>query len=177
MSTFETKEIVEKVILLGVDVGDDTKESMKELAELVDTAGATVLDSIIQSRERIHPGTYLGKGKIEEVRERIEQLDATGVVCDDELTPAQLRNLEDLLDTKVLDRTIKHYGACRVHKLCKFFHGLFCIVTYIHSKKYNFLNYFFCLKCTHILPILFLPLRMRPHVKRSHPHRIFQYMR
>lgn len=106
MSTFETKEIVEKVILLGVDVGDDTKESMKELAELVDTAGATVLESIIQSRERIHPGTYLGKGKIEEVRERIEQLDATGVVCDDELTPAQLRNLEDLLDTKVMDRTM-----------------------------------------------------------------------
>lgn len=106
MSTFETKEIVEKVILLGVDVGDDTKESMKELAELVDTAGATVLDSIVQSRERIHPGTYLGKGKIEEVRERIEQLDATGVVCDDELTPAQLRNLEDLLDTKVMDRTM-----------------------------------------------------------------------
>lgn len=106
MSTFETKEIVEKVILLGVDVGDDTKESMKELAELVDTVGATVLDSIIQSRERIHPGTYLGKGKIEEVRERIERLDATGVVCDDELTPAQLRNLEDLLDTKVMDRTM-----------------------------------------------------------------------
>lgn len=106
MSTFETKEIVEKVILLGVDVGDDTKESMKELAELVDTAGAIVLDSIVQLRERIHPGTYLGKGKIEEVRERIEQLDATGVVCDDELTPAQLRNLEDLLDTKVMDRTM-----------------------------------------------------------------------
>ena len=106
MSTFETKEIEEKVILLGVDVGDDTKESMKELAELVDTAGATVLESIIQSRERIHPGTYLGKGKIEEVRERIDKLDATGVVCDDELTPAQLRNLEDLLDTKVMDRTM-----------------------------------------------------------------------
>ena len=106
MSTFETKEIVEKVILLGADVGDDTKESMKELAELVDTAGAIVLESIIQSRERIHPGTYLGKGKIEEVRERIERLDATGVVCDDELTPAQLRNLEDLLDTKVMDRTM-----------------------------------------------------------------------
>ena len=106
MSTFETKEIVEKVILLGVDVGDDTKESMKELAELVDTAGAIVLDSIVQSRERIHPGTYLGKGKIEEVREKIDKLDATGVVCDDELTPAQLRNLEDLLDTKVMDRTM-----------------------------------------------------------------------
>ena len=106
MSTYETKEIVEKVILLGVDVGDDTKESMKELAELVDTAGATVLDSIIQSRERMHPGTYIGKGKIEEVKDRVMELGATGVVCDDELTPAQLRNLEDLLDTKVMDRTM-----------------------------------------------------------------------
>ena len=106
MSTYETKEIVEKVILLGVDVGDDTKESMKELAELVDTAGATVLDSIIQSRERIHPGTYIGKGKIEEVKDRVIDLGATGVVCDDELTPVQLRNLEDLLDTKVMDRTM-----------------------------------------------------------------------
>ena len=106
MSTYETKEIEEKVILLGVDVGDDTKESMKELAELVDTAGATVLDSIIQSRERMHPGTYIGKGKIEEVKDRVIELGATGVVCDDELTPAQLRNLEDLLDTKVMDRTM-----------------------------------------------------------------------
>ena len=106
MSTYETKEIVEKVVLLGVDVGDDTKESIKELAELVDTAGATVLDSIIQSRERMHPGTYIGKGKIEEVKDRVIELGATGVVCDDELTPAQLRNLEDLLDTKVMDRTM-----------------------------------------------------------------------
>ena len=106
MSTYEPKEIVEKVVLLGVDVGDDTKESMKELAELVDTAGATVLDSIIQSRERMHPGTYIGKGKIEEVKDRVIELGATGVVCDDELTPAQLRNLEDLLDTKVMDRTM-----------------------------------------------------------------------
>ena len=106
MSTYETKEIVEKVVLLGVDVGDDTKESIKELAELVDTAGATVLDSIIQSRERMHPGTYIGKGKIEEVKDRVVELGATGVVCDDELTPAQLRNLEDLLDTKVMDRTM-----------------------------------------------------------------------
>lgn len=106
MSTFETKKIVERVILLGVDVGDDTNESMKELAELVDTAGAVVLECIIQSREKIHPGTYLGKGKIEEVKDRITELEATGVVCDDELTPAQLRNLEDLLDTKVMDRTM-----------------------------------------------------------------------
>ena len=89
MSTYETKEIVEKVVLLGVDAGDDTKESMKELAELVDTAGATVLDSIIQSRERMHPGTYIGKGKIEEVKDRvIEEWYA--------MTSSHLRSLEIL---------------------------------------------------------------------------------
>ena len=61
---------------------------------------------MIQNRERIHPGTYLGKGKIEEVKELIWELGATGVVCDDELSPAQMRNLEDALDTKVMDRTM-----------------------------------------------------------------------
>ena len=60
----------------------------------------------IQNRENIHPGTYLGKGKIEEVKERLWETGATGVVCDDELTPAQLRNLEKALDTKVMDRTM-----------------------------------------------------------------------
>lgn len=64
------------------------------------------VDKIIQNRERIHPGTYLGKGKIEEVKQRVWELGATGVVCDDELSPAQLRNLEDVLDTKVMDRTM-----------------------------------------------------------------------
>ena len=64
------------------------------------------VDKIIQNRERIHPGTYLGKGKIEEVRERVWELGATGVICDDELSPAQLRNLESALDTKVMDRTM-----------------------------------------------------------------------
>ena len=106
MSIYETKDIEEKVILLAVDCGEDTQDSIEELADLVDTAGAVVLESIIQSRERIHPGTYLGKGKIEEVKERINFLNATGVVCDDELTPAQLKNLEDLLAIKVMDRTM-----------------------------------------------------------------------
>lgn len=106
MSTYETKDVDERVILLAVDCGEDTAESIKELGDLVDTAGAVVLESIIQSREKTHPGTYLGKGKIEEVKERIMELNATGVVCDDELTPAQLKNLEDLLDTKVMDRTM-----------------------------------------------------------------------
>lgn len=104
----DLKEIEERVILLGVQTceEDDTEVCLDELEELVKTAGGITVDKMIQNRERIHPGTYLGKGKIEEVRERIWELGATGVVCDDELSPAQLRNLEDALDTKVLDRTM-----------------------------------------------------------------------
>lgn len=104
----ELKEVEERVILLAVSMndGDDTEASLDELNELVKTAGAVPVDRIIQNRERIHPGTYLGKGKIEAVKERIWELTATGVVCDDELSPAQLRNLEDALDTKVMDRTM-----------------------------------------------------------------------
>lgn len=104
----ELKEIEERVILVAVSTGDekDAKASLDELEELVDTAGAATVDKIIQNRERVHPGTYLGKGKIEEIKERIWELDATGVVCDDELSPAQMRNLEEALDTKVMDRTM-----------------------------------------------------------------------
>ena len=105
---FDMKEIEERVILIAVstDDEDDTRASLDELEELVKTAGGITVDKMIQNRERIHPGTYLGKGKIDEVRERIWELQATGVVCDDELSPAQLRNLEDALDTKVMDRTM-----------------------------------------------------------------------
>lgn len=104
----EMKEIEERVILIAVSTSDedDTAASVDELEELVRTAGAVTVDKIIQNRERIHPGTYLGKGKIEEVKERLWELNATGVVCDDELSPAQLRNLEDTLDIKVMDRTM-----------------------------------------------------------------------
>lgn len=104
----ETKQELEQVILVGIctQANDDTEESLKELAELVETAGAHPLTMVIQNRESIHPGTYLGKGKIEELRELINKLHATGIVCDDELSPAQFRNLEDALDTKVMDRTL-----------------------------------------------------------------------
>lgn len=104
----EMKEIEERVILIAVStgVGDDTAASVDELEELVRTAGAVTVDKMIQNRERVHPGTYLGKGKMEEVKERLWELNATGVVCDDELSPAQLRNLEDVLETKVMDRTM-----------------------------------------------------------------------
>lgn len=104
----DLKELEERVILIAVSTSDedDTRQSLDELEELADTAGAVTVDKIIQNRERIHPGTYLGKGKIEEVRERVFELGATGVICDDELSPAQLRNLENALDTKVMDRTM-----------------------------------------------------------------------
>ncbi len=104
----ELKEIEERVILFGVSLGDgdDTERSLAELAELIKTAGAVTVGRVIQNRDRIHPGTYLGKGKIEEIKELLWENDATGVVCDDELSPVQLRNLEDALETKVMDRTM-----------------------------------------------------------------------
>jgi GTP-binding protein HflX len=104
----DLKDIEEKVILIAVSTGDGdgTKASVDELEELVKTAGAVTVDKMIQNRERVHPGTYLGKGKIQEVKERAWELGATGVVCDDELSPAQLRNLEQELDMKIMDRTM-----------------------------------------------------------------------
>ena len=105
---YEIKEKEERFILVGVASSDidDSVRSLDELEELAATAGAVTVGKIIQNRESIHPGTYIGKGKIEEVRELALQNDATGVVCDDELSPAQLKNLEDALQMKVLDRTV-----------------------------------------------------------------------
>ena len=105
---FEIEQEPEKVILVGVSLndGDDTEESLEELKELVKTAGAVSLAKLIQNREHVSAATYIGKGKIEELRILIDELGATGIVCDDELTPAQLKNLRDILDTKVMDRTL-----------------------------------------------------------------------
>lgn len=104
----EMKEKEERVILVGVALQeqDDTKDSLDELEELAKTAGAVTVGKVIQNRESIHPGTYIGKGKMEEVKQLIWELDATGVICDDELSPAQLKNLEMELDIKVIDRTV-----------------------------------------------------------------------
>ena len=104
----EIGEQQERVILFAASTNDsdDTEESVEELKELVKTAGAETVGTVIQNRENIHPGTYLGKGKIQELKEMVWESGATGVVCDDELSPAQLKNLEDALDTKVMDRTM-----------------------------------------------------------------------
>ena len=102
------KEIIEKVILVAVADQDvrEAEESLDELEELVKTAGAVVAARVIQVREAPHPGTYIGKGKIEEVRELVIKHKADTVVCDDELTPAQFNNLSQMLDVKVVDRTV-----------------------------------------------------------------------
>lgn len=104
----QLEEAKERLILVGVSEqdGDDTEDSMEELKELVAAAGASVAGMVIQKRETMHPGTYVGKGKVEEIRELLIETQATGIVCDDELSPAQLRNLTDLLDVKVMDRTL-----------------------------------------------------------------------
>ena len=104
---YENQEQEEKVLLIGVSSQDEDMEaSLDELGELADSAGAVVLGRVIQNREAAHPGTYIGKGKIEEVRLLAEELGADGVICDDELSPAQLRGLEKELELKVMDRTL-----------------------------------------------------------------------
>ena len=102
------EDFKERVILVGVSEqdGDDAEDSLAELAELVKTAGASVAGTLIQKRELIHPGTYVGKGKIDEIKELLWETEATGIICDDELTPVQLGNLQDALDAKVMDRTL-----------------------------------------------------------------------
>ena len=104
----EIKEEQERVILVAASVSesDDTTESLTELEELADTAGAVTVGRLIQKREAVQAGTYIGKGKIQELKELIEETDATGIICDDELSPAQMRNLEEALETKIMDRTM-----------------------------------------------------------------------
>lgn len=107
---FDTSEQKERIIVVGVATSDndDTEKSLDELIELGQTAGVETVAKVIQNREKIHPGTYIGKGKIEEVRELVIKHHADTVVCDDELTPAQFNNLSDMLDVKVIDRTVRY---------------------------------------------------------------------
>ena len=104
----ELKELQEKVILVGVstDDNDDTQKSLDELEELAATAGAVTVGRVVQNLDQIHPGTYVGKGKLEEIKDVLWETEATGIICDDELTPVQLGNMEDALNTKVMDRTL-----------------------------------------------------------------------
>lgn len=106
--TFETLEKRERAILVAVEFNDETDVecSLNELQELAETAGADTVGRLIQKREAVHPGTYIGKGKIEELQELIHRLRADVIVCDDELSPAQIGNLQEELQVKVIDRTV-----------------------------------------------------------------------
>lgn len=105
---YDTAQREERIILAAVAVTgeDDTWESLDELEELGQTAGAVTVAKVVQNRDRVHSGTYLGKGKIQERKELITSSNADCVVCDDELTPAQYHNLQEMLDVKVIDRTV-----------------------------------------------------------------------
>ena len=105
---YEMEEIDERVILVGIDTGneDAANRSLDELSELAKTAKAAVVGRLIQPRESAHPGTYIGKGKLTELKDLIWETDATGIICDDELTSAQLGNLEEELSCKIIDRTL-----------------------------------------------------------------------
>ena len=108
MELYELKEETERVILVGVATreNEDVQESLDELEELAETAGAQVVGRVVQSREGIHPGYYVGTGKLEEIQMAVRGLDATGIICDDELSPSQINNLERELECKVMDRTV-----------------------------------------------------------------------
>lgn len=105
---YDTEEVQERIILVAVNLedGTDVELSLDELRELAQTAGAVTVGRLVQRRDGIHPGTYIGKGKIEELRLLIRQEEADAVVCDDELSPAQITNLQEELQVKVIDRTV-----------------------------------------------------------------------
>lgn len=102
----------ERVLLAGVHLGlknvieDTTEESIKELCELVKTAGGEVVAEVIQNKSELESGTYMGEGKLEEIAMSIDELSVDCVVFDDELSPIQLRNISELLGVKVLDRSM-----------------------------------------------------------------------
>jgi GTPase len=105
----EQKEKVEKAILVGCQTKNDDElrfqYSMDELGSLTETAQGEVLVSVIQKRERIHPATYLGKGKIEELSALVEEIEADIVIFNDELSPSQKRNLGSEINARIIDRT------------------------------------------------------------------------
>ena len=104
----ELKQVKEKVILVGVstDDHDDTEKSLDELEELASTAGAVTVERVVQNLSQIHPVTYVGKGKLDEIKDLLWETEAMGIICDDELSPIQLGNMEDALNTKIMDRTL-----------------------------------------------------------------------
>lgn len=105
---YENKEEQEQVILISASVSDElsVQASLDELEELVKTAGAVVAGRFVQHRQIMDTATYIGSGKVEELRELVMAGQVTGIVCDDELTPSQMNNLERELNIKIMDRTM-----------------------------------------------------------------------
>lgn len=105
---YENRQAQERVILVAVKEkgSEDEEVSFGELSELVKTAGAVTLGKMMQNLEYANPVTYLGKGKLDELKTMLVALDATGIVCDTELTPVQMKNLSQILDVKIMDRTM-----------------------------------------------------------------------
>lgn len=105
---YENETRQERVILVAVyeKGGFQEEESLRELEELTKTAGAVCVGTLTQNLETANPVTYLGKGKLEELKTMLVAYDATGIVCDTELTPVQMKNLSQILDTKIMDRTM-----------------------------------------------------------------------
>lgn len=108
----DNKPEIEYVILVAVDTDNadslsyNADASLDELSELADTAGAQVVGRLIQKLPHFNPGTYIGSGKIDELKIMINATNATGIITDDELSPAQMYNLSQALDIKVMDRTM-----------------------------------------------------------------------
>lgn len=106
--TYDTKKEIDRVIIVGVESDDgllDMNTSLDELTELVETAGGEVVGRLIQNLDKKNPKTYIGSGKVGELKVLVEGHEANAIVCDDELTSVQVKNLEFELGVKILDRT------------------------------------------------------------------------
>lgn len=109
MTLYDTNEKIQRFILVGAELdqaGISAEDSLNELAELLSTAGGEEAGRVIQKMEMLNARTYVGSGKVEEIKTLLAATGADGIICDDELAPAQLKNLSDLLDTKIIDRTL-----------------------------------------------------------------------
>ncbi|MBV1817907.1 GTPase HflX [Anaerosalibacter bizertensis] len=103
-----TEESKERILVVGIDLGEkdfDIEDSMKELEELVEAANGQVIERIVQRREKINAAYYIGKGKANEIKNYCYELNIDTVVFNDELSPAQIKNLENIIERKIIDRT------------------------------------------------------------------------
>ncbi len=125
MDIYETKVEIERAILAGVHTGsldelsDTTDSSIRELESLTDTAGAEVVGVLVQNKPTIENATYLGEGKLEELKEACKNLEADIVIFDDELTPMQIRNIENVLNIRVIDRSMLILDIFAKHAVTK----------------------------------------------------------